>query len=191
MYLLFIDTLATARITIVALSILFVAAVLLVLYFGGFFSKPGLVVLFKKPVPNNTSEKNIKLYRNRISLLKDTGGVFYTKEEIEGYLSGVFPKLTQSMAGENGYTWVVGFYPMHRKDDTGKTRLDFLLVPTPAKVIIDVDGEKRITEVIDFYEHLGLTGNEVNTSPYRESTPTVADPRLLADIGFDAGHLYP
>jgi hypothetical protein len=80
MYLLFIDTLATARITIVALSILFVAAVLLVLYFGGFFSKPGLVVLFKKPVPNNTSEKNIKLYRNRISLLKDTGGVFYTKE---------------------------------------------------------------------------------------------------------------
>ncbi len=197
MYFLFIDTLATAKVTIVILLGLLIAATLLALYFAGFFAKAGLPSFSLDPIGNKIAKHNIRLYRKRISILKDTGGVFYTKEAIAEYFKTTFPALTDKMVGDKYCEWVVGFYPMFCKDKDKKTRLSIFVVPTPAKVCEDkATGKKTILSVeADLFDALNLKKKDIKNSPYRKKIeagkPKVTEDALLENIAYDSGHMYP
>jgi hypothetical protein len=196
MYFLFIDNMTQARITIVILLILLIMATLLALYFAGVFTKAAKRSFSPDPVENKKTRHNMRLYRNRISILKDTRGVFYTKEGIDKYFNTTFNNLTDKMFGDKDCEWVVGFYPMFCKDKDKKTRLSVFLVPTPAKVYRDTITKEEIIEVqADLYDALKLKKDDIKNSPYRKKpqhgNSVAAEDALLENIAYDSGHMYP
>jgi hypothetical protein len=197
MYFLFIDNLATARITIVILLVMLIVAALLALYFAGFFAKAGFRSFSLEPIDNDITKHNIRLYRNRISILKDTGGIFYTKQDVEKYINTTFSQLTDKMVGDKNCEWVVGFYPMFCKDKDERTRLSIFIAPTPAQVSTDkATGKKTIVSIeADIFEALNLKKEEIKNSPYRQKPDNndskVTDDNLLSNIAYDSGHMYP
>jgi hypothetical protein len=170
---------------------LLIITILKLFRLGYFSNKKSIRTRFLEPVPNATSKENIQLYRNRLSIYKDTGAVVYSKDAIENYLKNL-GTLTGKMQGKQGCSWAIGFYPMHKLDENGKNRLDFLVVPTAAKITCAGTKDEKISDVFDFHKALFLNSEEIKDSPYMDISGTAkGEPKILANIGFDTGHIYP
>lgn len=194
MLLFLINSLSVSITFNVILLALFITTLYIALKALGYFNKPGLKILFRKPIPNSDSQHNMSVYRTWSIFLKDTKGVFYTRESIQQYLHNFDAISKDKMVGKPGYDWVVGFYPMYVKDKDGKTRLDFLVVPTPAQVKNAGKNDEDISNIYDFYEALNLSETEKPNSPYLKKAspnPSILNDDIAEDIGYNTGHIYP
>ena len=75
--------LADANLFFLIAFVLFIIAALVALYYGGFFVGKTQKVPFLEPVRNDIANNNIRKYRNHLSVLEKTRGVFYRKCDIE------------------------------------------------------------------------------------------------------------
>lgn len=186
-----INNLKTANLIILVLFILLIIALFKILQLLGGLRKRGIKINFLKPVPNPDAKHNMKLYRGWTIFLKDTKAVFYSKEAIQNYINAFDSFSKDKMRGVTGLDWAIGFYPMYKEDNDGKTRLDFLIVPTPANINYAGTTKETINvpEEYDFYEALKLTDlSDIQKSPYRMKTN---DNQIAENIGYDTGHIYP
>jgi hypothetical protein len=133
---------------------------------------------FNDPVKDSEAKSHIDKYRGAWTFNTKSKIIWYDIDSIRRYINpkGTFDELTSNMTGSPDCRWAVGFYPMKRDDANGKTRLDFLIVPT---LVSNKDGS-----VIDF-------NDSKNAALYASKTGAAINPACADCTGYDAGHIWP
>lgn len=141
---------------------------------------------FRTPVADQQSVQDIKDYSHSGT----TRAVVYEYNDIEQYISCVYPNLIQNKKTPAGYHWAVGFYFVNKTDPAGKKVLAFYVVPTLTSDNVTAEGAH--TQIYSFDSYC------TNTDYY---SPDPAMPSCLADTSrlasgnggnaYDAGQLYP
>jgi uncharacterized membrane protein YecN with MAPEG domain len=185
-YLLFINDLEVARLVIAVLALLLLIVCYILIRKNVKTKIDNGASRFLEVHTNKQAKEVIHRHRGNEPLSNITTAILYKKETIENYLTNIFPSLTKKMVGANDHKWVVGFYPMQRKNDKGEYGIDFLVIPTPAKFIIDENsGQEKIVSYHDFYNT--VTGPSVETPYGQINNPTVP----VDKIAYNSGHMYP
>ena len=162
--------------TIFSLTILVSVAVYIILLQEGVF---GYIPEFRDPIKDADARAYIKKHRNSWVFREQTDVVTYDTADLGKYIREIYPYLITRMGNiDPNYSWQVGFYPMHRYDESGERRLDFAIIPTLMA--------KDSSHIIDFYTRQKSTRKLHNPKNMANYNMTCAD-----CLAYDAGNIWP